>query len=93
MRALFFILSMVALAHGFKNLMQKSRSGTISSRLFSAVGDVVPSNVLCDVVEPDEGCDSNGCKVSEAQDFGELLKTHKKAILFGVPGAFTPTCR
>jgi peroxiredoxin len=35
--------------------------------------------------------DSYGCDMSDPIDIGKQLKEHKKAVLFAVPGAFTPT--
>ena len=32
------------------------------------------------------------CTMNEVEDFGSILLKHKKAVLFAVPGAFTPTC-
>lgn len=46
--------------------------------------------VIVDVVESAD--EESSFKISEAQDIGQLLKSHKKCILFAVPGAFTPTC-
>ena len=54
------------------------------SRLMATVGDNVPSGVTVDVVGPDG-------EFREV-DLGALLSAHKKAIIFAVPGAFTPTC-
>eukprot|EP01038_Epipyxis_sp_PR26KG_P008772 gene8772-11847_t len=51
--------------------------------------DSVPDSVLIDLIEIKDGDYALG---TEKKDFGTLLKSHKKAVLFGVPGAFTPTC-
>ena len=62
-----------------------------ASRKFSTMNDMVPSSILCDIIQSSIG-GTPQCKIDEAQDFGALLRSHKKAILFAVPGAFTPTC-
>jgi glutaredoxin/glutathione-dependent peroxiredoxin len=52
-----------------------------------AVGSPSPAGVV-DIVEP-----VNGEYVIKAgQAFGDILNAHKKAVIFGVPGAFTPVC-
>ena len=47
------------------------------------MGENVPSGVMVDIIEGDE---------SKEADIGALLKGSSKAVLFAVPGAFTPTC-
>lgn len=49
----------------------------------ASVGSEVPTGVKVDVISGEE---STEC------DLGEVLKSHKKCVLFAVPGAFTPTC-
>lgn len=49
--------------------------------------DVSPSAVV-DIVEPVNG----EFVVKNAVNFGDVLKGHKKAIVFALPGAFTPIC-
>lgn len=50
-------------------------------------GDKIPSAIV-DLIQ------SDGEKYSfiEGVDFQSLLRSHKRAIVFAVPGAFTPTC-
>jgi hypothetical protein len=54
------------------------------TRQLASVSDMVPSKILCDIVE--SSTSTPQCKVNEAQDMGEVLKGHKKAVLFAVPG-------
>jgi hypothetical protein len=54
------------------------------TRQLASVSDMVPSKILCDIVE--SSTSTPQCKVNEAQDFGEVLRGHKKAVLFAVPG-------
>jgi glutaredoxin/glutathione-dependent peroxiredoxin len=61
------------------------------SRKFSSMNDMVPTSILCDIIQSSIG-GTPQCKIDEAQDFGALLNSHKKAVVFAVPGAFTPTC-
>jgi peroxiredoxin len=43
---------------------------------------------MVDIITPTSG----DYTVDSGVDFAEALKSHKKAVLFAVPGAFTPTC-
>ena len=49
--------------------------------------ELTPSSVV-DIIEPVNG----EYVVKNAQNFGDILKSHKKAIVFALPGAFTPIC-
>lgn len=51
------------------------------------VGNPSP-NAVVDIVEYVNG----DYAVRAGQQFGEILNAHKKAVIFAVPGAFTPTC-
>ena len=55
------------------------------------MNDMVPSNIICDIIQSSTD-DASKFGVTESKDFGALLSSHKKAVLFAVPGAFTPTC-
>lgn len=48
---------------------------------------MTPSAVV-DIVEP-AGAEFI---IKNGEDFGEILKRHKKAVVFALPGAFTPIC-
>lgn len=51
------------------------------------VGVSCPNGVV-DIIEPVNG----EYAVRAGQQFGEILNAHKKAVIFALPGAFTPTC-
>lgn len=67
-------------------LTRIARRGQSSFR-FISVGEVTPSAVV-DIVEPVNG----EFTVRNAQNFGDILKSHKRAVVFALPGAFTPIC-
>jgi hypothetical protein len=52
---------------------------------------MIPENIILDIVAFTNDADTPVCKMDESADFGKLLKSHKKAVVFAVPGAFTPT--
>jgi len=54
---------------------------------FIATNDVTPCAVV-DIIEPVNG----EFTVRNAQNFGDILKSHKRAVVFALPGAFTPIC-
>ena len=58
--------------------------------LAATAGSEFPSGVLVDVI--DFSNKDEPCKMNEAQDFGSILKSKKCAVVFAVPGAYTPTC-
>ena len=52
------------------------------------VGDRLPAGTLSEFMD----AESEGCKVGPNQFQVEALTQGKKVVLFGLPGAFTPTC-
>ena len=52
------------------------------------VGDKLPAGTLSEFVE----VEGNGCSVGPNQFKVEDITKGKKVVIFGLPGAFTPTC-
>ena len=52
------------------------------------VGDKLPEGMLSEFIE----IEGNGCSVGPNQFKVEDLTKGKKVVIFGLPGAFTPTC-
>ena len=52
------------------------------------VGDRLPAGTLMEYVEVEK----NGCSVGPNPVTVEDLTKGKKVVIFGLPGAFTPTC-
>ena len=56
------------------------------------IGNTIPEGIIVDIVTTKNDSGTPQCQMNDSQDFGKLLKTLKRAIVFAVPGAFTPTC-
>jgi peroxiredoxin len=54
-----------------------------------AVGDVLPAGKLTEITEFDP---ANGCPMNPLAIQVEEQVAGKRVVIFGVPGAFTPTC-
>lgn len=52
------------------------------------VGDTLPAGTLSEYIE----VEGNGCSLGPNAFAVEALTAGKKVVIFGVPGAFTPTC-
>ncbi len=52
------------------------------------VGDTLPAGTLSEFIE----VEGNGCSVGPNAFAIEALTKGKKVVIFGLPGAFTPTC-
>lgn len=81
-----YFSGMLFTASAFRSAAMSKTS--ISRQFASAVNDIVPSKILCDIIES-SASGTPQCKVNEAQDFGDVLKSNKKAVLFAVPGEKT----
>lgn len=74
-------------------LVSSLNKAAISRRLASntKIAATIPSATV-DIISPPSAESSEPSYQFSEADLGELLKSHKKAVLFAVPGAFTPTC-
>ena len=52
------------------------------------VGDKLPSGTLSEYIE----VEGNGCSIGPNEFTVDALTKGKKVVIFGLPGAFTPTC-
>jgi peroxiredoxin len=52
------------------------------------VGDRLPAGTLSEYVD----VETEGCKIGPNQFQVDDLTKGKKVVIFGLPGAFTPTC-
>lgn len=80
---------MFASARAFMRPVPASMRSRTAASL--AVNDVVPDQIMVDIIETDSKGEAP-CTMNESQDFGAVLKSKGKCIVFAVPGAFTPTC-
>lgn len=76
----FFLSLHIMLSVSRTFLTQAKRSFHSSSAAFLKVGDCIPN------------VEVQGSSPAETFNAGELLAEKKRAVLFGVPGAFTPGC-
>lgn len=51
----------------------------------AAIGDIVPEGINVDIIIINSQTDGTVCSKNEAQDFGCILKSTKKAVVFAVP--------
>lgn len=89
----FLVLSLLTLL-SLRSFAFNQRS-SLFRRSFSnlkmiSIGQSIPEGIQVDIIMP--SAEGTACSMNEAQDLGSMLKSSKKAVLFAVPGAFTPTC-
>ena len=93
------IMSLLAYATVSKAFQLNSRHGStllrsgISRMKSSSLGAIQPNTLvpsaIVDIVESTDGVEY---KMVSGVDFQTILAAHTKAVIFAVPGAFTPTC-
>jgi peroxiredoxin len=85
----FVVLSMLSIASvALRSPFAVRRAGAVRALGAVSKGDNAPTGISLDVIAAED----EKCKLGDAVDFGDVLKGHKRAVLFAVPGAFTPTC-
>jgi peroxiredoxin len=65
-----------------------TRHKSQGARMTIKVGDKLPAGTLTEYVE----VEGNGCSIGPNEFKVEDLTRGKKVVIFGLPGAFTPTC-
>ena len=61
---------------------RKLFSSRASFQMSAAIGESVPEGIKVDIITQTDG---TVCSTNEAQDFGSILKSTKKAVVFAVP--------
>ena len=80
------LLLLTTSAFSFLRINSRVPSLRLTSSTSSAT---IPEGIAVDILEVSPG--EGKYEMKEKVDLGERLKSHEKAILFAVPGAFTPT--
>lgn len=84
-----FLVNFVPSYHCWQSIRRIAKKGRSSSARFLNINDEVPSGTV-DIVTG--SLSEKFASFREDVSFKELLKTHAKAIVFALPGAYNPLC-
>ena len=74
-----FLVASIFKTSAFTSKLFSSRA---TFQMSAAIGESVPEGIKVDIIAQTDG---TVCSMNEAQDFGSILKSTKKAVVFAVP--------